>query len=209
MDEIVPRYEFRAFAQSFGLVEKKMRQLAPCEMIRESSEVYIVSAGTSLSNTKIRHNVMDIKVLVREEQGLEQWRPSLKAEFPLAADVIRQEVFPAFAVSVPELVRPAYTLDQLVEEIVRPHPQLTAAQVFKRRSGFMVSGCIAEIAELLINGAAIKTAAVESEDVEAVVKAKEMLGLQEYENVNYLLAIKRVIGMEPLPSLRPRLQGAG
>jgi len=37
------------------------------------------------------------------------------------------------------------------------------------------------------------------EDIDAILKAKEMLGLTEYENVNYLLAIKRVIGMEPLP----------
>ena len=41
---IIPRYEFRAFAQNFGIVETKMRQLSKCEMIRESSEIYIVSA---------------------------------------------------------------------------------------------------------------------------------------------------------------------
>jgi hypothetical protein len=40
---------------------------------------------------------------------------------------------------------------------------------------------------------------VESENVETVLKAKEMLGLQEYENVSYLLAIRRILGMEPLP----------
>ncbi len=60
-------------------------------------------------------------------------------------------------------------------------------------------GVIAEIADLLINGAAIKTIAVESVDVEAVLKVKATLGLEEYENVNYILAIKRIIGMEPLP----------
>lgn len=27
-----------------------------------------------------------------------------------------------------------------------------------------------------------------------------MLGLDDYENVNYLRAIKRVIGMEPVPA---------
>jgi hypothetical protein len=31
------------------------------------------------------------------------------------------------------------------------------------------------------------------------LKAREMLGLQDYENVNYLRAIKRIIGMEALP----------
>ena len=68
----------------------------------------------------------------------------------------------------------------------------------RRRFGFTVSGCITEIADLLVNGAAIRTVAVESEDPEAVLHAKEILGLGAYENVNYLLAIKRIIGMEPV-----------
>ena len=44
VNKIIPRYEFRAFAQNFGLVETQMRALSKCEMIRESSEIYIVSA---------------------------------------------------------------------------------------------------------------------------------------------------------------------
>ena len=57
---------------------------------------------------------------------------------------------------------------------------------------------LTEIAQLLINGAAIQSVAVELENIDAIQKAKELLGLTEYENINYLLAIKRVIGMEPL-----------
>jgi len=41
---------------------------------------------------------------------------------------------------------------------------------------------------------------LESVDVPAILEGKRMLGLDEYENVNYLRAIKRVIGMEPLPA---------
>ena len=33
---------------------------------------------------------------------------------------------------------------------------------------------------------------------EQKLKVKQMLGLHEYENVNYLLAIKRILGMQPL-----------
>ncbi|MEE8480082.1 MAG: hypothetical protein V3T59_02450, partial [Desulfobacterales bacterium] len=60
-----------------------------------------------------------------------------------------------------------------------------------------VNGCPTEIAKLLIKDITIQSVAVESEDIEAVLIAKEMLELQEYENVNYLLAIKRIINMEP------------
>ena len=114
--------------------------------------------------------------------------------------MLNREIFPAFGIVHPELSRPQYTLDQFLDEIVRPHPQLVSVRVFKRRFGFSISDCIAEHAELLINGAAIQTVAVESDDITAVLQAKTMLGLDAYENVNYLLAIKRIIGMEPPPA---------
>jgi hypothetical protein len=199
MAEIIPRYEFRTFAQNFGLVETKMRKLSKCEMIRESPEIYIMSAGNSENNTKIRDIKMDIKVFVKEEKGLEQWNPRMKGEFPMTTEVIKNDVFPAFGIEMPELKRNEYTLDQYLNEIIKPHPQLAAVDVFKRRFAFTINGCITEIAHLFINGAAIQTVAVELEDVDAVLRAMEILGLTEYENVNYLLAIKRIIGMEPLP----------
>ena len=199
MKAIIPRFEFRAFAQNFGMVEEKIRKLAEFERFRESSEIYILSAANSINNTKIRNNMMDIKRFVKEEKGLQQWEPKMKAEFPIMVNVICDEVFPVSGAIVPAFHRPEYTLAQFLEEVIKPHPELALAYVFKRRFGYSIEGCIAEIADLLINGAAIKTIAVESVDVEAVLKVKAMLGLQEYENVNYVLAIKRIIGMEPLP----------
>jgi len=200
VSQIIPRYEFRTFAQNFGMVETRMRRLSKCEQIRESSEIYIVSAANNENNTKIRDRKMDIKVLVETKQGLERWNPRMKGEFPMKTEIIRNEVFPAFGVQEPKFKKDEYTLDQYLNEIIMPHPQLTAAQVFKRRFAFTINGCITEIAQLLINGAAIQTVAVELEDVAAILKAIDMLGLTEYENINYLLAIKRIIGLEPLPA---------
>lgn len=199
MAEIKPRFEFRTFAQNFGIVEEKMRQTAPCEKIRESSEIYIMSAGNNENNTKVRDDLMDIKVYVQSQQGLEQWNPRMKGSFPMQAAMIEQEVFPAFGVAVPEFKRDEYSLQQFLTEIVHPHNDLVAVNVFKRRFAFTINGCIAEIGEVYVNGALIKTVNVESVDVEAILKAKEILALEAFENVNYLLAIKRIIGMEPLP----------
>jgi len=204
MNTITPRYEFRAFAQNFGFVEDKIRSYSACEKYRESREVYILSANNNENNTKIRDGRMDIKVLEKKQQDLEQWSPRMKGGFPMAVEMISDEVFPAFGVAVPQFSRTRYTLDQFLNEIIAPHRDLSAAQVFKCRFGFTVNGCITEIAELLVNGAAIKTVAVESEDAEAVLQAQDMLGLREYENVNYLLAIKRIIGMEPLSAWHTR-----
>lgn len=199
MSEIKPRFEFRTFAQNFGLVINKMRKASPVDKIRESAEIYIMSAGNSENNTKVRDDLMDIKVFVTKDRGLEQWNPRMKGSFPMKASMIRDEVFPAFGVAVPDFKREEYTLAQFIGEIIRPHKDLVPVSVFKRRYGFMVNNCITEYAELLINGAAIQTVAVESVSVEDILKAKEMLGLNEHENINYLHAIKRIIGMEPMP----------
>ena len=198
MNEIIPRYEFRTFAQNFGMVETKMRQCSKCEMIRESAEIYIVSAANDVNNTKIRDDKMDIKELVDKKQGLERWNPRMKGGFPMKAEMIKSQVFPAFEVEAPGFKRDEYRLEQYLDELILPHNQLTAVRVFKRRFAFTVNGCITEIAHLLINGAAIQTVAVELEDLDAILKAIDMLGLTEYENTNYLLAIKRIIGMKPL-----------
>jgi len=199
MGEIKPRFEFRAFAPNFGIVEEKMRQLASCEKIRESSEIYIMSAGNNENNTKVRDDLMDIKVFVKEEKGLEQWNPRMKGAFPMKAETIKNDVFPAFGVEIPEFKREEYTLEQFLSEIINGHKDLQAVRVFKRRFAFTINGCIAELGEIYINGALIKTVNVESVDIDAIIEAKNMLSLNDYENVNYLMAIKRVIGMEPLP----------
>ena len=200
MEEIKPRFEFRTWAKNFGKVEDKMRRLAELEQIRECREIYIVSAANNENNTKIRDRLMDIKVFVQEKQGLEQWNPRMKGEFPMSAVVLTEQVFPAFGVDMPNLDKDEIALSEYLDEIIRPHPQLAAVEVFKRRFAFTVNNCIAEIAEIEINRAGMQTVAIESVDIDDILKAKEMLGLDEYENVNYLLAIKRVIGMEPLPN---------
>ena len=198
MQAIIPRYEFRAFAQNFGLAEEKMRKLSKLDKFRETSEIYILSNGNNENNVKIRYDTLDIKVFVKEVKGLQQWKPRMRSEFPMKMEILRDDVFPALGAAVPEFNRSEYTLEQFLEDIMRPHPELVLARVIKRRFGYMIKDCISEIAELLINGAAIKTVALESTDIETVLKVRQKLGLHEYENVNYLLAIKRILGMEPL-----------
>jgi hypothetical protein len=71
--------------------------------------------------------------------------------------------------------------------------------VYKQRSGFDINGCTTELANVYINGALMRTACLESTDPDLVLETRTRLHLDDHENVNYLLAIKRVIGMAPLP----------
>jgi len=196
---IIPRYEFRAFAHSFGQVIDNIRVRSEIEFIRESRDIYLVTAVNDTHNVKLRYNQLDVKALINVEEELEQWYPALKLDFPVEAKRISEEVFPALKVEAPVLAREMYTADQFLRETIWPHADVQQARVFKQRFHFKIEGCMVETNELLVNGAAIKSVAVEAADAGAVLRVREMVGLQAYENVNYLLAIKRILGLAPLP----------
>ena len=77
------RYEYRAFAPNFGIVEQRLRATGCAPSIRESTEIYVVSRMDEVHNVKIRDGQLEIKVLVSESHGLEQWDPKFKLDFPL------------------------------------------------------------------------------------------------------------------------------
>ena len=88
MNEIIPRWEWRTFART---IEMRV-DLAAHPLIRhvESSEIYLASA-TSEGNPKIRNDKIDIKTLqLANDDGLEQWKPVLKASFPLSLDQLAE-----------------------------------------------------------------------------------------------------------------------
>ena len=193
-----PRFEFRTFGQSFNTERKKMEELsAPVpEKVRErsSEEVYIVSKTNNVNNTKVRDGKMDIKTFVKEVDRLEQWNPLLKTEFPLKADFIKNEMFDAFKADCPVLDKDVYSYEDFMK-IIDDHKDLQAVNVKKHRFGFMINDTICEYAEVLINGALVCSVNSESTEISDIKKTLNDLGLTDNENINYLEAIKRVIGM--------------
>ncbi len=192
-----PRFEFRTFGQDFDEAAYLMTRLSvpvPEKVWdRQSDEIYIMSRANDLNNMKIRDGKMDIKTFVTEKQGLEQWNPLMKGEFPLAAAMLKDDVFPAFQVSPPALDQEAYTLDEFLA-MIDAHAELQAVKVHKHRFGYMVNDTICEVAEVMINGARVMTINSESTEIEDILKTLELTGLEGIENINYLQAIKRVIG---------------
>ena len=59
----------------------------------------------------------------------------------------------------------------------------------------MVNNTICEYGEVLINGSRVVTINSESTEVEDILKTVKDVGLEGVENINYLQAIKCVIGM--------------
>lgn len=193
-----PRFEFRSFGQNFETASKRMARLSvpiPEKVWeRYSDEIYILSRTNDINNTKVRDGKMDIKTYVQTIDGLEQWNPLMKGEFPIKASVLKNEVFPAFQVQMPELKKEIYTFEEFMEMIYK-HPDLAAVKVHKQRFGYMVNNTICEWGEVLINGARLVTINSESTEVEDIKKTVKDIGLEGVENINYLQAIKRVIGM--------------
>lgn len=54
---------------------------------RSSDEIYIISRKNDINNTKIRNGKMDIKTFVQSKDGLEQWNPLMKGEFPISRGI--------------------------------------------------------------------------------------------------------------------------
>ncbi len=197
-----PRFEFRSFGQNFDKAHFRMARFSgpvPEKVWeRHSDEIYIISRTNDINNTKIRDGKMDIKTYVQTVDGLEQWNPLMKGEFPISADVLVNEVFPAFMVEMPALEKDTVTFEEFIQ-MIKNHPDLAAVKVHKQRLGYMVNNTICEFGEVLINGARIVTINSESTEVDDIKKTIKDVGLEGVENINYLQAIKRVIGMIDKP----------
>ena len=87
----------------------------------------------------------------------------------------------------------------LLQWVARPSVPLYRANVWKRRFRFALQGCRAELDQLLVNGAAVESVAVESEDAQAVLEVRAALRLEDCENQSYPLLLSRILGLTPLP----------
>jgi exopolyphosphatase / guanosine-5'-triphosphate,3'-diphosphate pyrophosphatase len=189
---IIPRWEWRTFAERFGPAERRLASLAtaPPEV---SGEQYLLGLRSEAS-VKVRDGLMDVKRLEHvDDHGLEQWRPVMKAAFPLAeADVVR--VIEALGASPADLERAEYTVDELVGEVLRPRADVLVLGVHKERVRFTVGGCMAELSKLRTEHGATRTVAVESEDPDRVIAAVRELGLVTPHNVSVPRKLKALAG---------------
>jgi hypothetical protein len=162
--------------------------------IRTSSETYFLSVHTNEANVKVRDGLLDIKTKVGEtDDGYEIFQPRGKFEFPVGKAEVAT-ILENMLVKV-DLDKETYTLDDFMK-IVENHPDLAAVAIDKTRYGFTVDGIICEYGEVLFNGSKLETVCCESEDYLGMKKAIEALEIGGYENINYLKAAKRSIGMK-------------
>jgi exopolyphosphatase/guanosine-5'-triphosphate,3'-diphosphate pyrophosphatase len=192
--EIVPRWEWRTFGGDCSDVEEAFAKLGP-ERVQESDELYLVSLDTDAS-VKVRDGLMDMKHREHvNDDGLEQWRPVMKAAFPLSAGDVGS-LLSTLGLTSPPHPRDAYTLDQLLDELVRPSQDVRAVGVHKRRDRHTIDGCMIELTTLRTEGATTRTIAVEAEDPALVMRTLRSLNLDSRPNVCLARGLKALIGFD-------------
>jgi exopolyphosphatase/guanosine-5'-triphosphate,3'-diphosphate pyrophosphatase len=192
--ESVPRWEWRTFGEHFGAVEDVFAALSP-ERVGESDELYLLSPG-SRDTVKVRDALMDVKRLEQVDgDGLEQWRPVLKAAFPLSASDVRK-VFSSLGVQVPSLEDEADTLEELMDALSGTSGDVRVVGVYKRRARYTLEGCMAELTDVRTERASTRTIAVESENAARVLAAVRELGLDARPNTSYPRGLAELIGLD-------------
>lgn len=193
-----PRYEFRVWAASLAAVRARLEKLSGSQPAMQTRETYIVSEATDETNAKIRTDAIEIKVLLRTNQNLEQWNPHLKADFPIDTALIAEEIFPALHVDpprdLPRSHRRLFTADAFVDIVVKPHPRLAAVELGKVRRRYALGDCAAEFVEVEISRRVLQSVAVESNNPRVVQDAMDELAIGGYPNISYVRQIKTVLG---------------
>ncbi|MFL5506013.1 MAG: hypothetical protein ACJ8AU_03965 [Gemmatimonadales bacterium] len=188
---MIPRWEWRTFGAGFGIADERFAARTP-EKVQESDETYLLSPVND-ANVKIRDDLLDLKSLVEVgPTGLEQWRPVMKATFPLSTDVVH-ELCAALGVAMLPVTEGSMSLARL--RMALAEHGVRAVAVHKRRVRYTIDGCTAEMTEVTADGKPVRSVAIESEDAERVLGAVRAMGLDGFENISYPRALKALVGM--------------
>jgi len=193
--DIEPRYEFRVWGENLAEFRKRLeRRAAPVQAA--SKEIYLISRATDRCNAKIRADLMDIKVLIAEHRGLEQWKPVLKAAFPIDRSVIATQIFPSLEIRPPPLSKARYEMGEFLNEVIVADAGIAIVELFKARSKFSLGTCLAEFTAVLLNDVARDTVGMESANPDELLSLIREFGLDGAQNVSYVRYIRRALGLE-------------
>jgi exopolyphosphatase / guanosine-5'-triphosphate,3'-diphosphate pyrophosphatase len=185
------RCEFRIWGDDLSNVGQQLEVLSGKAYPTETDEIYFVSDATDDCNAKIRFGLLDIKVLLNVERGMEQWPPIIKAGFPLASNSIDQ-FFAFLKLDPPHLSRSSYSTDEFLSDVVGGNERIIVVKVHKHRNEYKLDGCEAEFAAVRIEGHPRQTIAVESSDPDAVLSVTDRLGIRSSANLGYEQEIKKL-----------------
>ena len=196
MPESPPRWEFRVWDDDLQALKRSLEDLGIQGRSIDGTELYLVSSTTDECNAKIRAGLLDVKRLLTEARGLQQWTPMLKAPFPLDAPTIAACLL-CLRAEPSRLTRSAYTALEFLGEVVAASRILAPVSIYKRREIFDLDGCQAEFAAVTFptrpDATVRHSVAIESVDADRVIELASSLGVQSRPNRSYVQEIKRLM----------------
>ena len=186
------RYEFRHFSDNLARFRDDFKKHSSDEIKRESEEKYIVSPEIDKYNFKFRFDKLDVKELLEVKGKLEQWYPVVKTGFPVDAQLLVEKICPLMHIHPKVIDKSLYTLDEFMDEVVSGQEHLFFADVAKRRFGYSINDCMAEYAEVTINGKDTQTVSIESTEPEKIMETMKMFGMEGMENISYVKIVKEL-----------------
>jgi hypothetical protein len=190
----VPRYEFRIFGSDLSKVHARLEKLASFSGTRYTADIYLLSRLDEAHIIKIREQKLDIKKLLRVDEGFEQWDPIIKQPFPVSESFLVSIFFPALGVKPPDRLQRNYTMEAFMSAVEK-HPDIETVKVDKRRQSYNLNGSHCETAEVTIGNARLSSICCEASLLDNVKRCVQRLDIERYANTNYPRAIKRMIGM--------------
>ena len=187
------RYEYRSFAPALGHLERRLRSAGGAGDTRESAEVYLVTRADERCNFKIRDGRLELKVLDGRLGPLERWVPRLAAGFPIDDRALAATLAAPLELAVP-LAPGAGQSPEALTAAFRKVPEAAAVEVFKRREGFQLAGCIAELVQVTVGEHTTRSICVEGVDPDLVLEVASQLGLAGLPNISYLAEIRDLQG---------------
>jgi len=179
------RFEYRVFAPSLGVLRDRLAGRMRKREGDSGSDLYLLGRRFD-RNVKVRENTLDLKALRETSRQLERWEPVDKLPFPLAGAWIRGPLAEYLGVESLEATRERYSLEALVDEVVRPAAALRFATVDKERQRFEKDCVRAEFVQLRAAGQSSESVAVEGSDAVEVRTWVERLGLGKWPNTSYV-----------------------
>ncbi len=194
------RWEWRTFGPGFEEAERQI-QAYPMKNLLNTHGTDILSRLWDTS-AKVHFNMLDVKAIqCVASNGLQQWLPIMKQEFPLDQTMLNQ-FFELCYIPEPMYGRSSYTAEQFLKELVRPNELLRCVTVNKRRQLYNIDDVAVEIATVEFEGVQHRSIGIEHDDPDKVWNLVSRFGLDRQPNTSQVRVLKRCLGMVWVPQLQ-------
>ncbi|MCF7808504.1 MAG: hypothetical protein K9M49_07700 [Candidatus Marinimicrobia bacterium] len=193
IEPIIPRWEWRIFAENPSELQNYFKSLAPLRR-EKTDQVYFLVPQPDL-NLKFRYDQFDLKQLVEiNSQGFQKWTPIYKSPIPLGDRDVDKLL--GILGMVPQRSHQAGEYIDPVD-IFLGNPDIVKVQVEKYREKYRIDGVSCEYAAIKNDTLKLVTIAIEDADPLNISHVKAKLHIKTEENVSYPAALKQSLNYKP------------